>query len=131
MVMQKVIIDSDIIIDHFRKNSPTFDSLVEAAVVNRIKVYLPGIVYTEINGGQDSKDDYKLTKIEKLPEIFEFIAADQDISQRAGFLLRDYPNLGTADAIVAATALSLNAKLATRNAKDFEDIKGLKFFKLK
>lgn len=35
-----------------------------------------------------------------------------------------------ADALVAATALSLNAKLATRNKKDFEGIKGLKFFKL-
>lgn len=127
--MQKVVLDSDIIIDHFRKGSDIFDQLVTDCAENKTKVYLPGIVYTEINGGQDSKSKDKLNQIEQLPIIFQFIPADQQISQTAGFLIRDYSNLGTADAIVAATALSLNAKLATRNKKDFEDIQGLKFFK--
>lgn len=129
--MQKVVLDSDIIIDHFRKGSDIFDGLLVASAENKTKVYLPGIVYTEINGGQDSRKANKLNQIEQLPIYFEFIPADQQISQQAGFLIRDYSNLGTADSIVAATALSLNAKLATRNKKDFEDIKGLKFFKLR
>lgn len=127
--MQRIVLDSDIIIDHFRKGSGIFDQLVVDCAENRAKVYLPGIVYTEINGGQDSKKIDKLKQIEQLPVMFEFIPGDQQISQKAGFLVRDYPNLGTADAIVAATTLSLNGKLATRNTKDFENIKGLKFFK--
>lgn len=129
--MQKVVLDSDIIIDHFRQGSDIFNQLVMGSAENKIKVCLPGIVYTEINGGQDSKKTDKLNQIEQLPNMFEFIPEDQQISQQAGFLIRDYPNLGTADAIVAATALSLNAKLATRNKKDFEEIKGLKFFKIR
>lgn len=128
--MQKVVLDSDIIIDHFRRGSDVFTQLVIESAENKIKVYLPGIVYTEINGGQDSKRSNKLSQIEQLPNMFEFIPANQQISQQAGFLIRDYPSLGTADAIVAATALFLIAKLATRNKKDFEGIKGLKFFKL-
>lgn len=71
-----------------------------------------------------------MQEIEELPEIFELSLADKAICQKAGFLLRDYPNLDLADALVAATALVLDAKLATRNKKDFDDIKGLKFFKL-
>lgn len=128
--MQKVVLDSDIIIDHFRKGSDIFNQLVTNSAENKTKVYLPGIVYTEINGGQDSRKADKLNQIEQLPVMFEFISADELISQQAGFLIREYANLGTADAIVAATALFLNAKLATRNEKDFENIKGLKFFKL-
>lgn len=130
MVMQKVVIDSDIIIDHFRIGSVIFDSLLEKNMQNKLTVYLPGVVFTEINSGKDSRNPFKLRDIEELPEIFELSLADKTICQKAGFLLRDYPNLNLADAIVAATALSLNAKLATRNKKDFEDIKGLKFFKL-
>lgn len=128
--MQKVVLDSDIIIDHFRQGSGIFDLLVMDSAENKTKVYLPGIVYTEINGGHDSKKADKLKQIKQLPIMFEFIPADQQISQQAGFLIRDYANLGTADALVAATALFLNAKLATRNKKDFEGIEGLKFFKL-
>lgn len=127
--MQGIVIDSDIIVDHFRIGSSAFKRLLEIAIENTTKVYLPGVVFTEINSGQDSKDALKLKEIEELSEIFEFITADREICQKAGFLLRDYRGLDLADAIVAATALSLNAKLATRNKKDFEDINGLKFFK--
>ena len=126
--MQKVVLDSDIIIDHFRAGSSTFNQLLEGSVGNIIKVYLPGVVYTEINSGQDSKNASKLREIEELTEIFEFTPADKTLYQKAGFLIRDIKSLKLADAIIAAITLSLNAKLATRNIKDFQDIKGLKFF---
>lgn len=127
--MQKIVLDLSLIIDHFRKGSQIFDDLVRKSVENTVKVYLPGIVYTEISAGEDSKESHKLKKIEELPSIFEFTPENQIISQKAGFLVRDYPHLGIADAIVAATALSLSAKLATRNTKDFRAIKQLKFYK--
>lgn len=129
--MQKVVIDSDVIIDHFRIGSDIFNRLTLGIDQNTIKVYLPAVVYTEINSGQDSKNNLKLTKIEELLDSFELTLADKEISQKAGFLIRDIRNLKLADAIVAATALRLNAKLATRNKKDFENIKNLKLFKLR
>ena len=128
--MQKVVIDSDVIIDHFRIGSDIFNRLTLGIDQNTIKVYLPAVVYTEINSGQDSKNNLKITKIEELLDSFELTLADKEISQKAGFLIRDIRNLKLADAIVAATTINLNAKLATRNRKDFEGIKNLKFFKL-
>ncbi len=127
--MQKVVIDSDILIDHLRLTSQIFDSILEGVKNKKIKVYLPGIVVSEIYSGNDTRESDKLVKINDLVELFEFVPASQEVSRTAGFLVRDYKS-GIGDAIVAATALSLNAKLATRNKKDFEGIKDLKFFRI-
>ncbi len=127
--MQKVVVDSDILIDHLRLTSEILDFILEEVKNKKIKVYLPGIIVSEIFSGNDTKENNKLLKINNLLDLFEFVSADQKISKAAGFLVRDYKT-AIGDAIIAATALSLNAKLATRNKKDFEDIKGLKFFKI-
>lgn len=126
--MQKVVVDSDILIDHLRLTSQILDSILEEVKNKKIKAYLPGIVVSEIYSGNDTKESNKLLKINSLLDLFEFVPASQDISKSAGFLIRDY-KIAIGDAVIAATALSLNAKLATRNIKDFQDIKGLKFFK--
>lgn len=128
--MQKVVIDSDILIDHLRLTSQIFDSILEGVRNKKIKVYLPGIVVSEIYSGNDTKKSDKLVKINDLVGLFEFVPASKEISRTAGFLIRDY-KAGMGDAIVAATALFLNAKLATRNTKDFQDIKALRLYKIK
>lgn len=129
--MQRVVVDSDIIIDHFRDHGFLFENILTLALEKKVLVYLPSVVYTEINSGQDTKNDERLVIIESLLSQMKFIGADEEISQKAGFLLRDGKNLKLGDAVVAATCLSLNAKLATRNVKDFSEIRGLKFFKLR
>jgi predicted nucleic acid-binding protein len=89
-------------------------------------------VVAELMVGQETKTKDKFEKLETLINKLELIFLDYNLAKCAGSLVRDYPPLKLADAIVAATALSLNAKLATRNIKDFEGIKGikgLKFFK--
>lgn len=128
--MQKIVIDSDILIDYLRVASPILDQILEEVKNKKAKVYLPGIVVSEIYSGNDSKIGSKLNIIENLLSLFEFVQANEEISKTAGFLVRDYKT-AIGDAIVAATTLSLNGKLATRNTKDFSNIKGLKFFKVK
>lgn len=127
--MQKVVIDSDVIIDHLRTGSRILDAIMEGLLEKKIRAFIPSIVLTEISAGQDTKDSQKLALIEKLMGRFEFLSADWAISQKSGFLIRDYPNLTLADAIVAATTLVIDGKLATRNLKDFKQVKGLNFFK--
>ncbi len=126
--MQKIVIDSDILIDHLRLNSQTLDFILEKVRNKKIKIYISGIVVSELYSGNDTRESAKLIQINDLIGLFEFVPSSQEISQTAGFLVRDY-KAGIGDAIVAATAISLNAKLATRNIKDFKSIKGLKLFK--
>ena len=126
--MQQVVVDSDIVIDHLRDYGDLLESMFVLASRKQIKIYLPSVVSTEIYSGQETKRAEKLKIIEALLARFEFIGADEKVSRIAGFLLRDYRHLDLGDAIVAATCLSLNAKLATRNIKDFEKIEDLKFY---
>lgn len=128
--MQKVVVDSDILIDHLRFHSDLLDTIFYQLLSKKLKAYLPSVVASEIYSGKDTKESMQLKVVEELLGQLEFIPADKEISKIAGFLIRDR-GLGLADAIVAATTLSLNAKLATRNTKDFSNIKGLKFFKIR
>lgn len=127
--MQKVVIDSDILIDHLRFHSELLDAIFYQLLSNKLKAYLPSVVASEIYSGKGTKENTQLKVVEELLDQLEFIPADEEISKGAGFLIRD-KGLGLADAIVAATALCLKAKLATRNIKDFAAIKGLSFFKV-
>lgn len=126
--MQKVVIDSDILIDHLRFQSELLDAIFYQLLSNKLKAYLPSVVASEIYSGKGTKENTQLKVVEELLDQLEFIPADEEISKIAGCLIRD-KGLGLGDAIVAATTLSLNAKLATRNTKDFIGIKGLRFFK--
>ena len=96
----------------------------------RLPLFLPSVVVTELMTGQETKATVKSNTLEELFTKLQFIPLDYNLSKEAGILLRDHRQLKLGDAIVAATALSLKAKLATKNKKDFEDIEGLKFFKI-
>lgn len=126
--MQRVVLDSDIIIDFTRGASDLIKLLITQVNERKIRLFIPSVVVSELIAGQETKGNKELTRLEKLISRFEFVAADYQISKIVGLLMRDYPRLDLADAIVAATTLSLNAKLATRNTKDFQDIKELKFY---
>ena len=128
--MQKVVLDSDIIIDHLRDYGNVLQTLLVFASQKKLQLYIPTVVVTELFSGKETKKQERLSSLKKLLEKFEWISSDKEISEVAGFLMRDYSPIKLGDAIVAATALSLNAKLATRNKKDFQDIKGLRIFKL-
>lgn len=128
--MQKVVLDSDIIIDHLQDYGDTLQTLLVFASQKKLQLYIPSVVVTELFSGKETKKQERLFNLKRLLERLEWISNDKEISEVAGFLIRDYSPIKLADAIVAATALSLNAKLATRNKKDFENIKELKFFKL-
>lgn len=129
--MQKVVLDTDIIIDFTRGASNLINSLLIQASEQKLKLFIPSSVVSELIAGQETKSDRELERLEKLISRFEFIPSDYQVAKTTGILLRNYRNLKLADAVVAATALSLNAKIATRNKKDFESIKKLKLFKLR
>lgn len=127
--MQKVVVDSDIIIDHLRGHSQNVNNLLKGINLEKLQVFIPGIVVSEIFSGQDTKQGKRLKVIDDLFFFLNFTPADEQISRLAGMIVRDNRPMQLNDAIVAATAISLNAKLATRNKKHFAGVKDLRFYR--
>ena len=129
--MQQVVVDSDVVIDFTRKASSFLRTLFELSAQKKIKLFIPSAVVAELVAGQETKDKENFKDLEILLNKLEFVVLNYNLSKKTGELLRDYRELDLGDAIVAASCLSLNAKLATRNLKDFADIDNLRFFKMK
>lgn len=127
--MQQVVVDADVVIDFTRKASPFLRTLLELSAQKKIKLFIPSVVFAELVAGQETREQEKLKDLEILLGKLEFVLLDYNLSKKTGELLRDYQELDLGDAIVAATALYLKAKLATRNTKDFKSIEGLRIFK--
>lgn len=130
MVMIRVIADTDIIIDFTRGKNESLQELLNQASQRKINLFIPSVVVAELMTGQETHDKAKLKDLEFLISQLTVVDLGYPLAQQAGFLMRDYKKLKLGDAIIAAITINLDAKLATRNKKDFEDIKGLKFFKL-
>ncbi len=129
--MQKVVLDADVIIDYTRNADLALEILLEKANQREIKLFAPSVVVSELMTGKETRRTERLEKLRRFFKKVEFVPLTYDLAERAGFLLREQRDLKLADAIFAATCLSLNAKLATRNLKDFTGIDGLRFFKTK
>lgn len=127
--MQKVVLDADIIIDYTRNADLALEILLEKTNQREIKLFTPSVVISELMAGRETREAEKLEKLRRFFKKVEFVPLTYELAEQTGFLLRDQRNLKLADAIVAATCLFLNAKLATRNIKDFEGIKGLKMYR--
>jgi len=78
--------------------------------------------------GKEKETKTKLCAFIKKAEILSILAnfnkvlVSNEIAVKAGDFCR-ISNVETADAIIAATAFAMKAKLVTRNASDFKNIK--------
>lgn len=72
---------------------------------------------------------YERNHIERLISIVHWVPVDEGIARHAGTLGRRYrrshSGIGAVDLIIAATALELQASLATHNVRQFPMFKGL------
>ena len=120
--MTGVVVDTSIIIDHFRtykKDKPTiFVNLLEKYE----KIYFCAISIAEVFSGKSAAKDEE--KIRQLFNLGEIINLTPKLMEKAGKIRRE-TEISLIDAIIAASALELNLSLATLNKKDFKKIKGL------
>ncbi|MEO7658298.1 MAG: type II toxin-antitoxin system VapC family toxin [Pyrinomonadaceae bacterium] len=123
--MDKIIVDSDILIDLSRGDE---------RAVNWIKKYENGerlviSVVTQIELLFGSRDKVHLKTIKSFLSNFETIQLNETISLAAPHLVEKYclsHRLQLPDAMIAATALVNSFDLATINRKDFRFIEGLR-----
>jgi predicted nucleic acid-binding protein len=121
--MDEILLDSDILIDHLRGYEPARQYL-KRFEAGELQGYLLIITVAELAAGQMQQEDEE-TKVQHLLALFTHIDLDFAIAWRGGEIRRQY-HTRLADALIAATALLHNLRLATRNLQHFTSIEGLR-----
>ena len=111
--MADLLVDTDIFIDHLRGATELKPG--------RHRLHYSVITRCELLSG-----DIGSALVQRLLDPFREIAVDRAVAARAGRLRRE-TGVATPDALIAATAIEHNLMLVTRNRKDFEAIKQVRF----
>jgi len=120
----KVLVDTDILIDA-GQNDPKAIAFLGKADADSI-LAVSAVTKLELLVGCRNKTEFHA--LEKFLDRFELVKLDENKTDIAIDLVRHYRlshGLLIPDALIAATAISLNIGLATRNQKDFRFIAGL------
>jgi len=113
-----VAIDSSIFVDHLRGYLPSVEFFRNPL--------FSAITETELIAGKScNESDVKIMVLNMLNSITK-IEVNNKIALKAGDLSRVY-GTDLPDSIIAATAIVMKAELLTKNIKDFEKIKELRF----
>ncbi len=122
--MDKVLTDTSVWIEFFRKKKPWF-GLVSRLIDDR-RVCCAGIVLAELIQGTKSEKDLEILKDFRL--VFEFLEESVDLWQAAGelsaSLLRKGKSIGLSDCYLAVQAKTGNVKILTLD-KHFSVIKSV------
>jgi tRNA(fMet)-specific endonuclease VapC len=116
----RIVIDTDILIDHLRGMEKAKEYLREIEEGN-VRAAISVITEAELAAGHSMKDSSVQMKVKRLLNILEKVEVTSKIAWRAGEIKRNYKSR-LMDALIAATALEFNSKLVTRNVKHYEMI---------
>jgi len=128
-LVTKVVLDSTVFIDYSRAQSGPFEKLAAMARLGSLTLYTPSVVIAELWTGRGMNTKAVRVKMERLLQITKTVPLTKQLAKSSGELFRATKTGNLFDAVVAATALYLDAQLATSNQKHFSKIKGLKLHK--
>jgi hypothetical protein len=117
-MVESMLIDTDILIDHLRKNVGALDFL-SSALGGNPSVFLSVISRAEILAGIRKGEE---EVVDSLFQVIPSITVDEAIADRAGAYLRKFGkshNLNIGDALIASTAREMGLSLVTKNVKHF------------
>ncbi|HFB64672.1 MAG TPA: type II toxin-antitoxin system VapC family toxin [Aeromonadales bacterium] len=114
--MKKLLFDTDVLIEYLRGNENAKAYLDQIENV----IYMSSVTMAELYAGVREGDEY--TKLEIFIDTFEVISLNKNIAKIGGLLRNQYKSThgtGLADALIAATAKTINAQVVTFNSKHF------------
>lgn len=122
-----ILCDTNVIIETLKGDEKTIKIIESIGLEN---IAISSVTVMELYFGALNKRE--LNKIKKHLKALNIVHFDNDVSELAVSMIESYSKshgLQIPDAIIAATALSLEIKLFTLNLKDFRYIDGLKLQK--
>ena len=125
-----ILIDTNILINHFKKGSRKFEYYCLLQDKKKVKLGVSVIALFEYYSGIVTGDSKILRMADDLFELFEIYEVNQEIAQIAAEInskRKLQRKIELADILIGATALYLNARLLTENKKHFQLISGIKF----
>src|SRR3989338_3780434 len=114
----KIVIDTSVFIDYSRASRGVYPVLLEGASDRKYNLYIPTVVITEFWSVESMGLASKKKLAEKLFSGIGRIDLNEVVAKLVGELVRKNIVSGF-DAIIAATALQVDAFLATSNEKHF------------
>lgn len=120
--MNKLLFDTDVIIDYLRGYEKAKSFLSSNSCNN---LFLSSITIAELFAGVRGENE--VIAINSLLSSFDIIDVDKEIARQGGLLKQKYNKsngMGLADALIAASAISIGATLITLNKKHYpEEVK--------
>ncbi len=111
-----ILVDTDVIIDYLRGNPNAIKFIENSGEQLFISTITVAELYAGVREGKEK------TILDTFLSAFEIIPVDKNIATEGGLIRRDYARkngIGIADALIAATAKSLNVNLVTLNTRHF------------
>lgn len=125
--MEKVVADTDIVIDFLRTNAGLLPQLTKLQQEGICEVYFSSITIMELFAGEMTNNEIKM--LFDLLGRFKVISFDQELAQFAGENKRGKKlTVHFADFIIGITSIYIEAKLVTRNKEHFIGIPHIKFY---
>lgn len=127
----RLLVDTSILIDYLRGGPKGQKFIQEIEENNEIELFIPTIVVFELFSGKSTENPKIAATITNLLRFFQRINLDETIAKNAGQLFRESKvRLQIPDYIIAASALQINAVVATLNNKHFEQIPNINIYPL-
>lgn len=126
--MDNLVLDTNILIDHVHGHALWLDEIITKKMFQCI---LPTIVVAEYHSAQQLESSEGKRAARNYLSTFRIQDLTVSIAETLGTIFRRKTFVSGAsisDLIVAATAISLDAKLSTRNRAHFRGIPDLLFF---
>jgi predicted nucleic acid-binding protein len=120
----RILVDTDVLIDTGRAVEVAIAQLETAAQNSTLAVS----IITQMKLIVGCRNRAELQILERFLGRFETVKIGEAISDRAINLLRDYRlshSLLIADALIAATAMVIDAPLLSKNQRDYRFVQGL------
>lgn len=131
MAVIKILVDTSVLIDYVRGRDEALGKLFRLQAEDKVRLLTSSVVVFEFYSGQSLQNKKIEEKMNKLFRKISILDLTEEIAKLAAKINREnklYDRLAANDLLIGASAIYFQAKLITKNKKDFKLIPNLELF---